>query len=1114
MFNINRSFVLAMMLRKIIFTGCALFLIAHTAISESYNFSIPLSVSAPGAVDMTARTHDAPAGKYGQIINQSGRLVFEDTGASARLWGVGMALQTGFPPEGATERQAIVDQLSSFGINHVRLVAMDYLSRGFYDEWRVNRDFDFEWMDTLDQFLSELKDAGIYYSLSLNHLSDKLRLDGVPPSGFPSGNKSRNNLQLYNSLALDLQAELFYSLMSHTNQYTGLAYAVDPAMVYIEAVNEDSIFVPFFSGTTGRLTSSNIVELTSYYNSYLSTNYASRTALETAWAQAGKIGLQAGESWDDQNIQLIFPIDAAGAYSQARVHDQLRFFNWVETRHAQKMKAALNQAAQENGEAEFKGLFTASNNWYGQGAMKTTQDSGNYLDMHGYVDPQRKVDHDGDSNTPEVMGTRNNSVLRHPVEAWSNPFDVVWDSSHLLRLACAGLDGIPMVFSEWNSNLWNPKAYETPLLMTAYAAFQGWDVMDVHTYLSTATSPLDTRYMNHSYNSGVNPMFMALAPSLSLAFSRGDIDSPDPVVFSMAPDEAGFWDVVLDSELNVNNGRTDVPPTLGFMYKARRKLFDSGSYALPSGMISDFNQATVNKSWKTQPAEEIEWNWNTLQDAYLKVDTPRFQAISGGGLNPVDTTDLTMQFTNGVGTLTVISLDDQPLSVSGSMLVTVAGHAHNTGEQLSGPITIGTWTDGLAVTDIGNSPMQLERVKGMLTVKGRNPADIQAYSVALNGAMVPIVLDGDGTIPLGENDSPWILLTVDSDAATGFFEDWLTLDNGSGSDLSAVDANLAEWTFNPSAVGYYKEQNGELLSKSGAGALNSKTAGKVHGQVSGGVVALDLSFDLNMYMGSGATLPGSSEVWLSDAYQNGYGLQLIRSSAAAASTLQITKFSEGTGVFGTTRNATQTLLGSSAAYTTGGVNGFRRLHLKLEQLTAGSDVVLTAWADGSSYESPLVTFTDSSSPIDLYSMGYVALALDRSNSSGGGVLLDNITLFADLGLATNNTPISWLQDYGYTNNYDTAALDDPDGDGLENWEEYHTDTNPTNSESFLQVAISATSITFDTSAVVSYDVEGSDNLISNVWTTLTNISGSGSSAGFMETNNFPVRYYRLKAERK
>ena len=123
-----------------------------------------------------------------------------------------------------------------------------------------------------------------------------------------------------------------------------------------------------------------------------------------------------------------------------------------------------------------------------------------------------------------------------------------------------------------------------------------------------------------------------------------------------------------------------------------------------------------------------------------------------------------------------------------------------------------------------------------------------------------------------------------------------------------------------------------------------------------------------------------------------------------------------------------------------------------------------------------------------------------------------VTLTA--AVATNNTPISWLQDYGYTNNYDTAALDDPDGDGLENWEEYHTDTNPTNSESFLQVAISATSITFDTSAVVSYDVEGNDNLVSNVWTTLTNISGTGSSLNYSETNNFSQRYYRLKAKRK
>lgn len=42
---------------------------------------------------------------------------------------------------------------------HVRVVGMDFLSRGFYDEWRVNRSFDFDWMDRLDQFISKLRDT-------------------------------------------------------------------------------------------------------------------------------------------------------------------------------------------------------------------------------------------------------------------------------------------------------------------------------------------------------------------------------------------------------------------------------------------------------------------------------------------------------------------------------------------------------------------------------------------------------------------------------------------------------------------------------------------------------------------------------------------------------------------------------------------------------------------------------------------------------------------------------------------------------------------------------------------------------------------------------------------
>ena len=54
--------------------------------------------------------------------------------------------------------------------------------------------------------------------------------------------------------------------------------------------------------------------------------------------------------------------------------------------------------------------------------------------------------------------------------------------------------------------------------------------------------------------------------------------------------------------------------------------------------------------------------------------------------------------------------------------------------------------------------------------------------------------------------------------------------------------------------------------------------------------------------------------------------------------------------------------------------------------------------------------------------------------------------------ATNGVPIAWLQQYGFTGNYDAAALGDQDGDGMATWQEYYAGTNPTNSASVWRVS--------------------------------------------------------------
>jgi hypothetical protein len=55
--------------------------------------------------------------------------------------------------------------------------------------------------------------------------------------------------------------------------------------------------------------------------------------------------------------------------------------------------------------------------------------------------------------------------------------------------------------------------------------------------------------------------------------------------------------------------------------------------------------------------------------------------------------------------------------------------------------------------------------------------------------------------------------------------------------------------------------------------------------------------------------------------------------------------------------------------------------------------------------------------------------------------------------ANHAVPHVWLDNLGLvvSNNYESAALADPDGDGLTTWEEYWTGTNPNDSDSFFKI---------------------------------------------------------------
>jgi hypothetical protein len=104
----------------------------------------------------------------------------------------------------------------------------------------------------MDYFLAKLRTNGIYYGWShiYGHrpaLADKNRLlayDEIAGTEFPWSHLNGSTASLVN-FAPDLQElniELTVNMLNHVNPETGLQYAEDPALSFIELQNEDNIY--------------------------------------------------------------------------------------------------------------------------------------------------------------------------------------------------------------------------------------------------------------------------------------------------------------------------------------------------------------------------------------------------------------------------------------------------------------------------------------------------------------------------------------------------------------------------------------------------------------------------------------------------------------------------------------------------------------------------------------------------------------------------------------------------------------------------------------------------------------------------------------------------------
>ena len=191
---------------------------------------------------------------------------------------------------------------AKYGVNGVRLHKFSYPKdkMGIGDLNDATR-MDPEGLDRLDYFAAQMKKRGVYFGWSHTF-------------GFHVSPGNRSRLAAYDEIAKnlkgntyafinfaedvqDLMIEMVVKLLKHKNPYTGLSYAQEPALSFIEMQNEDDIF--FYTSTNAFKACPTYQKLfVERFSDWLKAKYGSEDKLKAAWQGA----LDAKESLAARNI--------------------------------------------------------------------------------------------------------------------------------------------------------------------------------------------------------------------------------------------------------------------------------------------------------------------------------------------------------------------------------------------------------------------------------------------------------------------------------------------------------------------------------------------------------------------------------------------------------------------------------------------------------------------------------------------------------------------------------------------------------------------------------------------------------------------------------------------
>lgn len=646
---------------------------------------------------------EKPAGRRGRIVRKDDRLLYG--GQPMKLWGINLCYIKGCAPE-----KELADKRAAFypkyGINSVRLhkYADGAAPTGIQSAESFTK-LDPAGLDRMDYQIARFKQAGIYVTLSAHFGSVPLGpadreivpyADELNIGRGRSGRIVTQHSAIYYSPELqEAQIRHITNLLRHKNPYTGVTYAEDPVVAFIEIINEQSVL--FYTSMNPLKASPALRKIVgAKFRDWLKQRYGNQEKLLAAWGPESLNRLKEqvpGAAAEDFESGTILPLGNPGYWDPAalekngikrRMLDTLEFLYTLQRDFNLRYVDAVRRAG-------YKGEVLGSN-WQAGRAFS------HFANLH----------------TDYVVGT----IDRHNYYSGAGGSMFRRAGAGLLSSGMQQVIDRPFMLSEWLETFPSDMVAESAPVIGAYGmGLQGWDV----SYAFQNDDPGGFIEALGTWQAAA-PNMLGLFPAIARQVLRGDVEESKAVarrnvhVPSLFEAKLGFDDRVRQGYDDKDLDSTKVPAQA--LVVVRQAVAFTGEYeGTPVFNLQPYRKdgvlvsSTGQLRWKEAEGKE---------DGYFTIDTAATKAVAGFAAGQKLT--LGEVAISPASPFSVIYVTAQgrkeTLRSAKNLLVVAMARARNTGMELE------QTRKGPVAKARGTGPILLEPVKAEISIRKKGTARV------------------------------------------------------------------------------------------------------------------------------------------------------------------------------------------------------------------------------------------------------------------------------------------------------------------------------------------------------------------------------------------------------